>query len=137
MKQAPLRVRHWTRVEYERLVDLGVFEGEPLELLGGQLVVAEPHGVYHASAISALEYAVESGVAAGMARADAAADLARRRVGAESRISWWFPDVPVTIARRIPIGRFSSSKWPNRASRSIATTRVASMRAPEFRTTGS
>lgn len=65
MKQAPLTVRHWTRVEYERLVDLGVFEGEPLELLGGQLVVAEPHGVYHASAISALEYAVRAALPPG------------------------------------------------------------------------
>ena len=49
MRQAPLTVRRWTRKEYERLVELGVFEGEPLELIGGQLMVAEPQGSYHAS----------------------------------------------------------------------------------------
>src|SRR5213593_4404108 len=59
MVQAPLTLRRWKRIEYDRLVDLGVFEGEPLELIGGQLVVAEPHGTYHASAISAVDYAAE------------------------------------------------------------------------------
>src|SRR4029077_12375531 len=60
MKQAPLTLRRWTRVEYDRLIDLGVFEGEPIELLGGQLIVAEPQGTYHASAISAVDYAVRA-----------------------------------------------------------------------------
>jgi Uma2 family endonuclease len=49
MKQAPLTLRRWTRAEYDRLVDLGVFHDEPLELIGGQLVVAEPPGPYHSS----------------------------------------------------------------------------------------
>src|SRR6266545_4178621 len=39
MVQAPLTLRRWKRIEYARLVELGVFEGEPLELIGGQLVV--------------------------------------------------------------------------------------------------
>src|SRR2546428_1028359 len=60
MVQAPLTLRRWKRIEYDRLVDLGVFEGEPLELIGGQLVVGEPHGAYHASAISAADYAVRA-----------------------------------------------------------------------------
>ena len=60
MAQAPLTVRRWKRAEYDRLVDLGVFEGEPLELIGGQLIVAEPQGTYHASSISAVEYAVRA-----------------------------------------------------------------------------
>jgi Uma2 family endonuclease len=47
-------------VEYDRLVGLGVFEGEPLELIGGQLVIGEPQGAYHASAISAVDYAVRA-----------------------------------------------------------------------------
>lgn len=51
MKQAPLTLKHWRRVEYERLVDLGAFEGEPLELIGGQLIVAEPKGSPHAAAV--------------------------------------------------------------------------------------
>ena len=51
MKQAPFTSKHWRRVEYERLVDLDVFEGEPLELIGGQLIVAEPKGSPHAAAV--------------------------------------------------------------------------------------
>src|SRR5882762_2731421 len=65
MVQAPLTLRRWKRIEYDRLVDLGVFEGEPLELIGGQLVVAEPHGAYHASAISAVDYAVRAALPPG------------------------------------------------------------------------
>jgi Uma2 family endonuclease len=60
MAQVPLTVRRWKRTEYARLVDLGAFEGEPLELIDGQLIVAEPHGTYHASSISAIEYAVRA-----------------------------------------------------------------------------
>jgi hypothetical protein len=53
MRQTPLTPRCWTRAEYDRLVDLGVLHGEPVELVGGQLVVAEPQGSYRASAIGA------------------------------------------------------------------------------------
>jgi Uma2 family endonuclease len=53
MRQPPLTLRRWTRGEYERLVDLGMFHGEPLELIGGQLVVAEPQGSYHSSRLGA------------------------------------------------------------------------------------
>jgi Uma2 family endonuclease len=60
MAQPPLTLRRWKRVEYDRLVNLGVFEGEPIELIGGQLVVAEPQYPYHASAISAADYAVRA-----------------------------------------------------------------------------
>jgi Uma2 family endonuclease len=58
--QTPLTVRQWRRAEYERLVDIGVFRGEPVELIGGQLVVAEPQGAYHAAAISAAEYTLRA-----------------------------------------------------------------------------
>jgi len=58
--QTPLTLRRWQRAEYERLVDLGVFRGEPIELIGGQLVVAEPQGAYHASAISSVDYALRA-----------------------------------------------------------------------------
>jgi len=63
--QIPLTVRRWRRTEYDRLVDLGVFEGEPLELIGGQLVVAEPQGSYHASAIDTVHYALRALVPTG------------------------------------------------------------------------
>ena len=54
MAQAPLTLRRWTRLEYERLVDLGAFDREPVELLGGQLIVAEPQGSYHVTAVGML-----------------------------------------------------------------------------------
>ena len=44
--------RRWTRVEYERLVELGVFRpDERIELIDGMLVVSEPQGSRHAATI--------------------------------------------------------------------------------------
>jgi Uma2 family endonuclease len=60
MGQIPLTLRRWQRAEYDRLVDLGMFQGEPIELIGGQLVVAEPQGAYHASAVTAVDYALRA-----------------------------------------------------------------------------
>src|SRR5690349_7732204 len=60
MTQAPLTLRRWKRTEYERLVGLGIFEGEPIELIGGQLVVAEPQHPYHTSSLNAVEYAIRA-----------------------------------------------------------------------------
>jgi Uma2 family endonuclease len=65
MMQAPLTLRRWGRAEYERLTGLGAFEGESIELIGGQLVVAEPQHPYHASSISAAEYALRAVLAPG------------------------------------------------------------------------
>ena len=45
-------VRRWRRVEYERLVELGFFDGERLELLDGVLAVREPQGSSHAATVS-------------------------------------------------------------------------------------
>ena len=53
MKQAPLTLRRWTRAEYDRIVDLGMLDRERVELIGGHLIVAEPHGSYHASTLGA------------------------------------------------------------------------------------
>ena len=44
--------RRWLRVEYERLVDLGMFVGERLELLDGVLLVREPQGSPHAAIVA-------------------------------------------------------------------------------------
>lgn len=60
MAQPPLTLRRWKRVEYDRLVDLGVFGDDPIELIGGQLIVAEPKGEYHSSAIGTVDYAVRA-----------------------------------------------------------------------------
>lgn len=65
MGQIPLTLRRWQRAEYDRLVDLGVFGDEPIELIGGQLVVAEPQGAYHAAAITKVDYALRAALPPG------------------------------------------------------------------------
>lgn len=60
MTTPPLTLRRWKRAEYDRLVELGVFESDPIELIGGQLVVAEPKGAYHTSVVSTVEYALRA-----------------------------------------------------------------------------
>jgi Uma2 family endonuclease len=52
MSESAIRTRRWTRVEYDKLIQEGVFQsGERLELLAGQLVVREPQGTPHATGI--------------------------------------------------------------------------------------
>ena len=60
MTQPPLTLRRWKRAEYERLVDLGVFEGDPVELIGGHLIVAEPQNSPHATAVGAADDALRA-----------------------------------------------------------------------------
>jgi Uma2 family endonuclease len=49
----PVRTRRWTRKEYDELIKIGFFqEDEPIELLGGQLIVAEPKGSPHSTAVA-------------------------------------------------------------------------------------
>ncbi|PYM77026.1 MAG: hypothetical protein DME03_06935 [Candidatus Rokuibacteriota bacterium] len=53
MATYPIRNRHWTRKEYDELIKSGFFdEDEPIELLGGQLIVAEPKGSPHSTAVA-------------------------------------------------------------------------------------
>jgi len=55
------RTRRFTRAEYERLIDLGVFQpGEEIELIGGELMVAEPQGAPHYTAIRKTAKALEA-----------------------------------------------------------------------------
>lgn len=42
-----------------------MFEGEPLELLGGHLIVAEPKGAYHSAGVSAVDYALRAALPPG------------------------------------------------------------------------
>lgn len=63
--QTPMTLRRWRRVEYDRLVDLEVFRGEPVELIGGHLVVAEPQGSRHAAALTRVDYALRAVMPAG------------------------------------------------------------------------
>lgn len=41
------RLYRWTRAEYERLAELGAFEGKHAELIGGQIVEMSPKGPRH------------------------------------------------------------------------------------------
>jgi Uma2 family endonuclease len=61
MAAYPVRTRRWTRAEYDRLIDIGVFlPHEPLELLAGELIVSEPQGSAHYTAIGLVEDALRA-----------------------------------------------------------------------------
>ncbi len=54
-------IRRFSRAEYEKLIDLGVFQpGEAIELIGGELMVAEPQGAAHYTAIRKIAKALEA-----------------------------------------------------------------------------
>jgi Uma2 family endonuclease len=58
--------RRWKRVEYDRLIECGFFRpGDPIELVGGQLIVAEPHGSRHSATIRAVDEALRVTFGAG------------------------------------------------------------------------
>lgn len=57
--------RRWRRVEYDRLVELGMFHGEHLELLDGLLVVREPQKSYHAATVMHVGHVLELAFGAG------------------------------------------------------------------------
>ena len=60
------KTRRWKRVEYDRLIELGFFRpGDPVELLGGHLIVAEPQGSGHFAAVRAAEEALRTAVGRG------------------------------------------------------------------------
>jgi Uma2 family endonuclease len=61
-----VRSRRWNRVEYARLMDCGLLrEGDPVELVGGHLVVKEPQHASHAAAIRLVTKALEAVFGAG------------------------------------------------------------------------
>jgi Uma2 family endonuclease len=54
------RTRPWTRADYSRLIAAGAFDhGDPVELLGGELVAREPQGSYHFTTIALAAYVLE------------------------------------------------------------------------------
>jgi Uma2 family endonuclease len=57
--------RRWRRAEYDRLVELGIFAGERLELLDGLLAVREPQGSSHAATVGQIGEALRSAFGAG------------------------------------------------------------------------
>ena len=59
MTEADVRIKRWSRVEYERLVEVGLFmPGEHLELIDGLLLVAEPQPPSHFTAVRLVERAL-------------------------------------------------------------------------------
>lgn len=59
MSTPPVRTRRWTRAEYDQLVEQGFFRpDERLELLDGTLVVREPQGTRHATAVGLVQDAL-------------------------------------------------------------------------------
>jgi len=66
MDSVEVKTRRWKRVEYERLIETGFFQpGDPVELVGGQLIVAEPQGSGHFAAIRAVEEALRAAFSVG------------------------------------------------------------------------
>jgi Uma2 family endonuclease len=56
MSSEAIRARRWSREEYEHLVEQGIFgRGERVELLGGALIVREPQGSPHMTAIGLVD----------------------------------------------------------------------------------
>src|SRR5262245_46609486 len=60
-----MRSRGLRRIEYERLVELGMFSGERLELLNGALVVREPQGSPHAAIAAHIAQVLSAAFGAG------------------------------------------------------------------------
>ena len=59
MAQPELELKRWTRVEYERLVERGVFtRADKIELLDGLLIVSEPQSAYHYTTIRMVQHAL-------------------------------------------------------------------------------
>ena len=68
MARVEAQTRRWKRIEYERLIESGFFQpGDPVELVGGQLLVAEPQGSGHFAAIMAVEEALRAAFGPGWA----------------------------------------------------------------------
>jgi len=66
MAPVEIKTRRWKRVEYERLIEAGFFRPrDPIELVGGQLIVAEPQGSRHFAAVRAVEEALRAAFGAG------------------------------------------------------------------------
>lgn len=55
------RTRRWTRIEYDRPIEASFFSpGDPVELLGGQMIVAEPQGSHHFAALRTTQEALRT-----------------------------------------------------------------------------
>jgi Uma2 family endonuclease len=61
MATYPPQRKCWTRAEYDRLIEVGVFRpDDAVELLGGELIVSEPQSSAHYTAIGLVEDALRA-----------------------------------------------------------------------------
>jgi Uma2 family endonuclease len=61
MQDGDFELHRWKRVEYERVVEAGIFQpGDRIELVAGHLIVAEPQGTAHFTAIRAVGEALRA-----------------------------------------------------------------------------
>ncbi len=132
-----IRMKRWTRLEYERLIDLGAFGPEDrLELLGGQLVVREPQGRPHATGIRLAAQALRTAFGP-LWSIEAQLPVS---LDAESE-----PEPDVAVVAGGPRDYLASHpsrpalvvELRSRVSRSIGVKRPASTPEPGSRTTGS
>jgi Uma2 family endonuclease len=66
MPDEMMRTRQWKRLEYERLIEAGFFQpGDKVELIGGQLMVAEPQGSRHAATVGLVADALRAAFGSG------------------------------------------------------------------------
>ena len=57
---ASYETRRFSRAEYDKLIEIGFFQpSDPIELIGGELMVAEPLGAEHYTAIRRTARALE------------------------------------------------------------------------------
>jgi Uma2 family endonuclease len=61
MASSEIRTRRFTRAEYDKLIELGIFQpGDPIALIGGEPMVADPQGAPHYTAIRKTAKALEA-----------------------------------------------------------------------------
>jgi Uma2 family endonuclease len=61
-----VQTRRWKRLEYERLIECGIFQpGERLELIDGLLVLREPQKPPHAVAVQLVQAALRTAFGSG------------------------------------------------------------------------
>ncbi len=65
MTTYPVQRKRWTRAEYDHLIEIGVFGPHPVELVGGELIVGEPQGSGHYTAIGLTEDALRTALGPG------------------------------------------------------------------------
>ena len=64
--ESEVETRRLRRVEYDRLVELGMFHGERIELLDGLLVVREPQHTPHTTGVRLVQTTLERAFGAGL-----------------------------------------------------------------------